>query len=221
METEFSEEHLKEIARQLSCPEGAMGLKTGEVMNINNIGMTTSAIEALSIAKNDIILEIGHGNAAHLADILTSADNVTYFGADISETIISAAEEINARYIAENQASFHLTNGKNLPFGNESFDKIFTVNTLYFWGNPIQYLNEIKRVLKPTGLFVIAFADKKFMESLPFTKFGFELYEEKKAIALLDGAGFKIIKSIIKTEKVQSNAGNFVTRDYFTITASH
>ncbi|WP_316735632.1 class I SAM-dependent methyltransferase [Pedobacter aquatilis] len=220
MENQIPEEHLKEIARQLSCPDGEYGIKTGEMMNISNIGMTTTAIEALDLKPKDIVLELGHGNAAHVAALLNKANYVTYFGADISKTIIIEAEKLNAEFIAETRASFFLTNGEVLPFEDEFFDKIFTVNTIYFWQNPTQYLAEIKRVLKPKGSFIIAFADKTFMETLPFTKFGFNLYDEQKVLTVLEISGFKIVKSELKNEQIQSNAGFKVSRDYYVVSAS-
>ncbi|GAA3975684.1 class I SAM-dependent methyltransferase [Pedobacter ginsengiterrae] len=219
MENQPSAEHLKEIARQLSCPDGEHGVKTGEMMNISNIGMTRSAVEALLLKPNDVILELGHGNAAHIADIFNKAENLTYFGADISKTIIAEAEKNNASFITNKQASFFLTNGTTLPFEDDYFDKIFTVNTIYFWQNPIQYLEEIKRVLKYNGMLIIAFADKSFMETLPFTKFGFELYDELKAHKVLKDSGFEIIKSTQKHEEIQSNAGFKVNRDYYVVSA--
>ncbi|WP_231490584.1 class I SAM-dependent methyltransferase [Pedobacter sp. Leaf170] len=219
MENEVSEEHLKEIARQLSCPDGEYGIKTGEMMNNSNIGMTRSAIDALKLKPNDVILEIGHGNAAHVANILDSAENLTYYGVDISKTIIAEAEKINAEFIKEKLASFTLTDGKTIPFEDNKFDKLFTVNTIYFWQNPFQYLQEIRRILKPNGLLIIAFADKTFMETLPFTKFGFNLYDELKAFEILSNAGFEILKSEHKNEAIENSKGFMVNRDYYVLSA--
>jgi SAM-dependent methyltransferase len=60
-----------------------------------------------------------------------------------------------------------LYEGKKLPFEDETFDKIFTVNTVYFWENPVEFLNEIYRVLKDDGTFVLTFGQRDFMEKLP------------------------------------------------------
>lgn len=37
------------------------------------------------------------------------------------------------------------------PYPDERFNKVFTVNTIYFWNNPIEDLKEIRRVLKTDG----------------------------------------------------------------------
>lgn len=219
MENQPTIEDLKAIAKQLSCPEGEHGVKTGEVMNVNNIGMTQAAIDALSLQHHDHILEIGPGNAGHLAYLLKKASNLQYQGADISETILAEARKINEPFIEAAQAGFELTDGETLPFENESFEKIFTVNTLYFWKNTDDYLQEIKRVLKPDGLFVLCFADKTFMEKLPFTPYGFQLYNLSEAESLLVRNGFNVIKKITNTEEINSNAGFKVTRDYHVIIA--
>lgn len=217
MENQNSEEYLKEIARQLSCPDGERGIKAGQLMNINNIGMTYSAIEALKLAAEDVILEIGHGNGGHISYLLQKAPELKYFGIDISETIITEAKRINEPFIKANKVYFKLSDGESIPSEDKTFDKIVTVNTIYFWKNPGQFLKEIKRVLKADGLFVLCFADKTFMQSLPFTQYGFELYDKEKASRLLIESGFELVKTEIQTEKIQSNAGGYVTRNYYNI----
>lgn len=220
MEHQHPEEDLKNIARQLSCPEGEHGIKTGEMMHANNIGMTISAIHALNLQKNDIVLEIGHGNGGHIAQLLAEAENLTYFGADISTTIIAEAKKINSDFISKGKVHFTLTDGNRLPFEDQQFDKIFTVNTIYFWTNPGEYLNEIKRTLIPNGILALCFADKNFMQTLPFTPFGFTLYEVEKVIELLEEAGFTIKDTLKKLEVVKSKTGEQVERDYYVVIAS-
>ena len=40
---------------------------------------------------------------------------------------------------------------------NSCFDKVYTVHTLYFWPQPLNYAREIARVSKPGGRFVLGF----------------------------------------------------------------
>jgi ubiquinone/menaquinone biosynthesis C-methylase UbiE len=217
MEHQHSEEELKNIAKQLSCPEGEHGIKTGEMMHASNLGMTSSAIDALNLQNNNTILEIGHGNGGHIAQLLSKAENLKYYGADISETIIAEAKKNTAEFI--NQVSFQLTNGNAFSFSDKQFDKIFTVNTIYFWNNPLEYLKEVKRILVDEGLFVLCFADKTYLEKRPYIKYGFKLYDDYEATELLRKAGFTNIKTIKKTEQINNTSGFMADRDYYIISA--
>ncbi|SDC91150.1 class I SAM-dependent methyltransferase [Pedobacter soli] len=220
MEHQHTEKDLKDIARQLACPEGEHGIKTGEMMHASNIGMTSAAIDALNLQNDAIILEIGHGNGAHIENLLKQANDIQYFGADISETMIAAAKRINSAYIESGQVSFQHTNGQTLPYADASFDGTFTVNTIYFWQNPNAYLLEIKRVLKPGGKLVLCFADKTFMEKLPFTPYGFTLYGLEKVQQLLAESGFTIKNTTKNLEQVLSKTGEQVEREYYVVVAS-
>jgi len=208
---------LEELAKQLGNPEGIIGIEVANMMNATNIGMTKHAIESLNLYKNDDILELGHGNCGHLSFLINQAKNLKYFGLEISELMQQQAIKLNLNYIENNSADFRLYNGAEIPFDDESFDKILTVNTLYFWQNPDLLLNEVYRVLKPNGIFALTFADKSFMEKLPFTPFGFNLYSLKDAEELLQKNHFKIIESISQTEQVFSKTNEIVNRTFFTV----
>ncbi|KAA5538410.1 class I SAM-dependent methyltransferase [Paenimyroides baculatum] len=210
---------LKELAKQLGNPEGETGIEVANMMNATNIGMTKHAIESLNLDKNDVVLEIGHGNCGHLPFLMKQAENLKYFGLEISELMQQQAIKSNQNYIENNSAEFELYKGTEIPFDDESFDKIFTVNTLYFWQNPDLLLNEIHRVLKPNGILALTFADKSFMEKLPFTNFGFNLYSLKNAEELLQKNRFKILNSISQTEQVFSKTNEMVNRTFFTVLA--
>ncbi|SFO21695.1 Methyltransferase domain-containing protein [Paenimyroides ummariense] len=208
---------LKDLAKQLGNPEGETGIEVANMMNATNIGMTKHTITSLNLDKNDIVLELGHGNCGHLPFLMNQAKNLKYFGLEISELMQQEATKSNQNYIENNSAKFELYNGTEIPFDDAAFDKIFTVNTLYFWKNPDLLLNEIYRVLKPNGIFALTFADKSFMDKLPFTPFGFNLYSLKDAEELLQKNQFKILNSISQTEQVSSKTNEMVNRSFFTV----
>jgi ubiquinone/menaquinone biosynthesis C-methylase UbiE len=182
----------KAIAKQLSHPEGEDGIKTGNLMQQGNAEMCNHTITLLDVQIGDYILEIGPGNGSHVSGILSKEENIHYSGIDVSETMVSQAIENNKN----NNAEFILGNGTDLSYPDNYFDKIFTVNTLYFWQDTAAVLAEIKRVMKPHGRFFLAFRSEDFMKNLPFTQFGFTLYSQEKATEILVKAGFKIIDSI-------------------------
>jgi len=220
MKKEWSEEELKEVARQLSNPDGETGIKTGERMNLSNANMIGRGIESLNIKENEFVLEIGPGNGSHVNDILLIADGINYSGVDISETMIAEAEKLNQNFIEDGTVSFSLSDGNSLPFSEKSFDKIVTVNTVYFWQNPVAYGQEVLRVLKTGGIFSLVFSDKSFMQQLPFTKFGFQLYDKYTAVELLKNSGFTVIDTVEEMETTQSNLGEAVQRPIVIILAT-
>lgn len=57
------------------------------------------------------------------------------------------------------------------------------------------------------------------METLPFTRFGFELYDEPELLNPLKDAGFEVLQSKQKNEEIQSHAGFKVSRDYYVVSA--
>lgn len=213
----MEQKDLKILAKNLANPQGEKGIEIGEMMNATNIGMTLESIKTLLIEDDEHILEIGHGNAAHVKSLLSLAQNVQYIGIDISETMHHEAKRLNETF--KNQAEFVLYEGTKLPFEDKTFDKIFTVNTVYFWENPVEYLNEIYRVLKNNGTFVLTFAQRDFMETLPFTQFDFTLYNSDEMEETVSKSNFKRMKISEKEEQVQSKAGNeTVTRLYTVLT---
>ncbi|KQT18649.1 methyltransferase type 11 [Chryseobacterium sp. Leaf404] len=213
----MEEKDLKILARNLANPEGETGLKVAEMMNATNIGMTVDSIETLLIEDGESILEIGHGNAAHLKSLLNLAKDLKYTGIDISETMHNEAQRLNDEF--KNQAEFVLYEGTKLPFEDQTFDKIFTVNTAYFWKQPVEYLNEIYRVLKDSGTFVLTFGQRDFMETLPFTQYDFKLYNSGEMEETVSKSHFKRMKISEKEEQVKSKAdGETVTRLYTVLT---
>lgn len=205
----FTEEQLKEMAIQLSCPSGDNGVGVADMMHDTNFGMTKSTIDALKIIDNDSVLELGHGNGKHISTIIQGAPGVSYHGLEISELM---KEEAAALHITN--SSFYSYDGENIPFEDGKFSKAMTVNTIYFWRNPTKLLNEVYRVLKPGGLFCITFAQKEFMEMLPFTQHGFNLYDNKKLEDLIEQSSFRLIGFRPHTEQVKSKADEMVERSY-------
>lgn len=210
-------EKLKILAQNLAHPQGEKGIEIGEMMNETNIGMTLESIKTLLIEDNEHILEIGHGNAGHVRNILNKAIDVKYTGIDISETMHHEAIKLNKDF--ENQAEFVLYEGAELPFKDKTFDKIFTVNTVYFWEKPTDFLNEIYRVLKDNGTFVLTFGQRDFMEKLPFTQFGFTLYNTDEMEETVSKSYFKRMKISERQEEVKSKTGEeTITRNYTILT---
>ncbi len=213
----MKQEELQTIASQLKHPTGEKGIEMGNMMNETNINMTKNSIQNLNISSENRILELGHGNAGHVAFLFEQAEKLKYYGLEMSELMFQEARQINRNFVSQKQAFFSLYDGNTIPFEDGLFDKIFTVNTIYFWQKPEGLLSEIYRVLKSNGTFCVTFAEEDFMKTLPFTQFEFELYSTQKAKDLIKKSDFKIVYTETQTEQVKSKTGELVDRAFTTI----
>ena len=210
-------DELKEIASQLKNPHGENGIETGRLMHETNINMTRHAIDMLNFQNGDKILELGHGNCGHLEYLLGRRAGLAYHGLDISTLMNDEAKKINKAFIEKKQAYFSLYDGTNVPFPENHFDKAFTVNTIYFWSAPESLLMEMYRVIKSGGMVNLTFADSNFMEQLPFTRYGFELYDIGKIKKLVAKTPFKIVAANSVIEKVKTKTGQMMDREFTTV----
>ncbi|OXB06299.1 class I SAM-dependent methyltransferase [Flavobacterium pectinovorum] len=213
----MEKEELQAIASQLKHPTGEKGIEMANMMNETNINMTRHSVQNLNIKAGNSILELGHGNAGHVEFLLEQAENLKYYGLEMSQLMFQEARQINRNFVSQKQALFSLYDGNTIPFEEDSFDKIFTVNTIYFWQEPEKLLLEIYRVLRPNGNFCLTFAEEDFMKKLPFTQFEFELYNTEKAQQLIKKTPFKIVYTETQTEKVKSKTGELVDRAFTTL----
>ncbi len=213
-----SQQELEQLAAQLRQPVGAAGIDVANMMNENNIGMTRHSIRGLALGDGQNVLELGHGNGRHIDHLLSQADQLRYTGLEMSELMMSEARRINKKCIENGQATFYLYDGAQTPFDDSSFDKIFTVNTIYFWKEPAALLSEIYRITANGGWFNITFAQKAFMQTLPFVQFGFELYDTQKVEKLVSRTSWKIRCCESQTETVKTKTGELVDREFTTVT---
>lgn len=75
--------------------------------------------------------------------------------------MVAMAIKNNQSLTRAGKLNLQLGSSDNLPFGNDSFDKVFCINVIYFWDQPEKHLSEVHRVLKPSGQFFAAIRSKE------------------------------------------------------------
>lgn len=196
----MDEETLKAIAGQLRQPTGEYAIQVGEKMNEGNLHINLNTFEALHLTTGDNILEIGMGNGYFVKNILSADNSIKYTGCDFSEIMVDEARKRNEKFVANGQAEFHNADANELPFDSVSFDKVFSINTIYFWDNPQIVLAEIWRVLKPKGQVTISVRPKSIMEHYPFVKYGFKTFAKDDLTELIAKNNFRVVDIIEKDE---------------------
>ena len=205
------EEHdLKEMAAQLRRPKGDLGVQIGELMNKGNGRINYDALQILNAGNEDRILEVGMGNGYFVSEILEKNPKVNYTGCDISEEMVAEALKINERFVKNKQADFIKGNLNALPFAQDAFDKIITINTLYFWDDESAVLSELKRVLKANGQLIVSFRPKHQMLNYPFTKYNFNLYSKEDFLQVLEKNHLKVVNVFENTEPAYDLQGEMI-----------
>lgn len=200
------------MAAQLRHPQGEAGAAVAVSMNKANQSVNQRSISLLAVSAHEQVLEIGPGNAAFAADIVDAAPGVHYTGIDWSADMVSAARLLNSELVNQQRAGFYQGDALQMPFTDNAFDKILSVHTLYFWKDPAGVLTEVARLLKPGGLFCLAWGDQSFMEKLPFTAYGFTLHGIASVQSLLSTAGLAITCHTEFAERGLSNTGEQVDK---------
>lgn len=196
----MDEQAMKQFAQQLRKPEGEMGKKVGEQMNSGNEIMNRATLKTVNAQAQDRLLEIGMGNGFFVKDILSIDSSIQYVGCDYSSLMVEEASMLNASWVKDKQAQFIHTPANRIPFQDNYFNKAFTVNTIYFWKDPAVELNEIHRVVKNGGSFILTVRSEESMKNIPVTQYNFTLYPKDRLEQLLHHNGFELEELIIQPE---------------------
>jgi SAM-dependent methyltransferase len=191
-----------ELGRQLMKPSGEMGLQVAENMNVTNAKLYDFVLSNLEINSDDKILEIGFGNGKTIPQFFEINPNCEFYGVDFSEIMCEKAIAINQNF----KEKIHIScqNAMKMSFGNDFFDSIVTLNTVYFWENVEQQLAELRRVLKKNGKLVIGYRPKSSMEKLPFTNEVFRHYDPVELREIMEQNGFQIFREVSNPTVVKS-----------------
>jgi len=196
----MDEQTLQSIAAQLRQPHGEDAVHVGVKMNEGNLHINRYTLEALQAQPGNHILEIGMGNGMFVRELFALQNDIRYTGLDASDVMVHEARLHNETFITNGQAEFQEGHVEDLSFQDHLFDKIFSINTIYFWDDLPAALSEIGRVLKPKGQLFIAVRPKYLMENYPFVRYGFNLFSREDLAALLSANRFSVKEVVEKDE---------------------
>ena len=189
------------LSRQARKPAGLIGRYVmTKIFNNVNAGLNTFVKESLDLQNEDKVLEIGFGPGKLINEMASITVKGVVEGIDYSQAMLKQAGKVNRQYIATGKVKLHQGDCSFLPFDNESFDKLCSINTLYFWKEPKKYFREMFRVLKPGGSIAIGFRDDKQMSKLNLSKDIFTTYSQNEVISLLYNSGFSDARVAEKKE---------------------
>lgn len=136
-------------------PTGEAGEEMLLRMNESHFAVTGWALGHWHFKENDTVLDIGCGGGATLKRLSERVPAGRLFGVDYSPVSVALSKKTNAADVASGKMTVAEGSVSALPFPENSFDKIITVESFYFWQDPKNDLREVLRVLKPGGTFLL------------------------------------------------------------------
>lgn len=174
-----------------------MGAVIRFLMNRHNARMNAFAVRQLELEPTDHVLEIGFGGGVMLPSLLKATAFVA--GLDRSNDVVGWAKRRFSAQITSGHADFRQGNVELLPFDTAAFEKVCTVNTVYFWTSLEVGFAEIYRVLKPRGRVAVGFLPKERMDRMGMPEDIFTTRAPFEVVGAITKAGFRDV-SITRPE---------------------
>ncbi len=184
---------LNYISKQFMQPKGYVGRLISNVQNYSNRQMYNSLVPLLKFDQNSKILDIGYGNG-HLLELIYKKQPVELYGIDISADAKDMATQRNRSALAAHQLHLEVGDCCSLPYADNKFSAVTTINTVYFWRDTLLGLKEIRRTLAEGGSFYNVFFNKAFLDNVPFASTNYKKFETEELVQLGIDAGFSHIE---------------------------
>jgi SAM-dependent methyltransferase len=143
---------------QHQYPSGFVGRIIGQRMIRQHAPETSWSIGLLNLQPADRVLELGCGAGRGLSLALAALPQGSVTGLDLSPTMISAARRRNRGALGAGALRILRGNMLAPPFMAQSFSKIVSIHTFYFWPDPYATLTSLVDLLQSAGRLVITFA---------------------------------------------------------------
>lgn len=160
------------------------------------------ALKDLSDVKGRV-LDVGCGAGNISKVIKQQRPDLEVFGVDISRRATEAAEE------DPQGVRFEIGSVKNLPFEDRSFEAVLVFDLLEHLEEPRQALAEIRRVLKPGGLFILFAPLEGRILTLYWLLEKFGWRGKEKHCGHVQKFTYEILKNLLKKENFSISKKRF------------
>ena len=112
-------------------------------------------MEFLTLPANARVLDCGCGGGANIKKLLEKCPQGVVKGIDYSAVSVKKASKLNEAEINNGRCEIYQGSMERIAFDAGWFDAVTAFETVYFWPDLLQCFQEVYRVLKPGGIFLI------------------------------------------------------------------
>ena len=161
---------------QASCPSGRLSGPVARLLNTASRGMAAETLDAAS-DPGDRLLDVGFGGGALMRLALERHEHLRVSGLEPSPEMVARAERRFADEMARGRVDVRAGAIEDIPWADDTFSVVVTMNTPYFWRDREQALAEIRRVLRPGGRALIALPGAEFQRRIGLDAAGHEIVD--------------------------------------------
>jgi ubiquinone/menaquinone biosynthesis C-methylase UbiE len=140
---------------QFRHPTGRRGRFVAALMNRGHKPLTLWGLTHVKIEPNYVILDVGCGGGKTVNRLAQQAPLGKVFGIDYSADMVEYSKKVNKKLIAEDRVEIVDGSVEKMVFSDDFFDLVTAIETYYFWPIFSDALQEIRRVLKSGGHFLM------------------------------------------------------------------
>lgn len=179
------------FSKQARKPSGLFGrIVMSNIFDFGNSFLNRFVNELLSVQHGERVLDIGCGTGKLIYTMASQISDGNFEGIDFSETMISIAQKRNKKSIQTGHVKILKGNFDELPLQNEYYDKVCSINTIYFWPKPEITAQKIADIIKPGGIFIAGFEDMNQLRQRNLDADVFKIYSIEEVKNLFVKAGF-------------------------------
>jgi len=157
-----------------------------------NEEMRADALELLDLDPDDRVLDVGCGTGFGTEGLLQYTDDV--HGLDQS---IHQMEKAFEKFGRTDRVNFYRGDAERLPFADDSFDAVWSSGSIEYWPNPVDALEEFRRVVEPGGQVLVV--GPNYPSSSVFQRLADAImlfYDESEADRMFADAGFGDVRHV-------------------------
>lgn len=147
---------MKRLALNYQNPKGVLGNLTLHKMNHHHKPLMDWTFQKLALRFDFKALDIGCGGGKMIKRLAKLLPYGKVYGLDLSPLSVRHSKWENLRNVRRHTVKIVEGDVCKLPFKSNNFDLITAIETIYYWQEPERGFQEVLRVLKPGGKFVIA-----------------------------------------------------------------
>jgi ubiquinone/menaquinone biosynthesis C-methylase UbiE len=113
------------------------------------------ARRAVGMAGRGQAVDVGCGPGRLVIALARRSSDLHVTGVDLSDDMLTQGQDNARRAGVADRVSFRYGDAQAIPFPDASLDLVVSTLSLHHWSDPVAVLDEIARVLRPGGSFLV------------------------------------------------------------------